>query len=94
MDHASIGIREYRTLRNRKMDLVFCHCRACMSSKPEDMSMADWSRLEAFIDMKTGLLTVGCRRCELPVVSASVDLEVLQSLIGCGCETCRKESQH
>jgi hypothetical protein len=79
---------EYIKLKERKTDLIYCHCRTCIDDMPVGMSPLDWSRLEAIIDLTTGLMTLGCARCELPIVQTIVHPELLVTLGAEPCEAC------
>ena len=86
---------EYIKLKARETDLVYCHCRNCLGEKPKYVSGADWSALEAIIDLTTGFMTLGCGRCKLPIVQTVVDPHVIAALSGKPCELCdKKETKH
>jgi hypothetical protein len=83
-------VKRYRELKIKNRDsIIYGHCRNCISDKPEDVSASEWSSLEAFIELKTGMLVVGCARCNMPVVSGLVTQDFLESLAELGgCEIC------
>lgn len=80
---------KYRELRERKKDIIFAHCRNCYPDMPDDYNPAAWSNLEAIIDLRTGFLTIGCKRCKLPIVTAMMPSDIINHMNGCGCELCR-----
>ena len=86
---------EWRNTRaNPQVPLIYTHCRHCISSVPDGESPESWSRLTAFINLETGVLTVGCMRCELPIVSAIVNPALVAHLNkGCACEHCRERGK-
>ena len=80
--------KKYRALKARKSKVVAAHCRHCFDSRPKDISTRDWARLEGYIDLRTGALVVGCKRCNLHIVTAMLDSSIVKHLDGCGCERC------
>jgi hypothetical protein len=87
------GDKIYHALIARKSKIVYGHCRTCIDEMPIGTAPKEWARLEAIIDLETGLLVVGCRRCNLHVVSAMVDSSLIGHLDNCGCERCERERQ-
>jgi hypothetical protein len=85
--------RIYRKLKTKKSKIVFGHCRTCIDDMPIGVAPKDWARLEVIIDLETGLLVVGCRRCNLHVVTAMVDSRLVKHMNKCGCEQCEFERQ-
>ena len=84
--------KQWRDIRsNPEVPIIYTHCRHCLASMPEGESPDSWSRLTAFINLSTGILTVGCKRCELPIVSALPDPALVTHLSMQGCAACRKE---
>jgi hypothetical protein len=79
----------YRTLRVSSTGIVYVHCRNCFGDKPEEVSFSEWMDLEGIIDLQTGVLTIGCKRCKLPIVSAMMPSDVVEHIADCGCELCQ-----
>jgi len=77
-------------LKKRKEGIQYAHCKQCISNLPEGESPDSYSNLEAIMDLKTGVITLGCKRHNLPIVSAMLPGDLAQHLIDCGCEQCRQ----
>jgi hypothetical protein len=82
---------DYIKLKERKSEIMYAHCRNCLEDMSGDHNPATWSNLEAIIDLKTGVLTLGCKRCNLPIVCAMMPNDIIKHMGNCGCELCRKE---
>jgi len=80
---------QYTILRDRKSEIMYIHCRNCIEDMPKGDSASSWARLEAIVDLKTGFLTLGCKRCEIPVVCAMMPNDIVTHMDSCGCELCR-----
>jgi hypothetical protein len=95
---SSIELTEthWRELRTNlgKVPIVYTHCKSCLDSMPEGESPDSWSRITAFIDLDTGILTVGCKRCEMPIVSALPDPALVTHLKMSGCPMCEMEEKN
>jgi hypothetical protein len=66
----TLSKEEYCELRDRETGVMYAHCANCLSDPPEGLPPAVWSDLEVVMDMEKGVLTVGCARCKLPIISA------------------------
>lgn len=84
------SIEEYRWLREKK-GIMFAHCFTCMPRKPEEISPEQWSQLEVIIDTKSGLIIVGCGRCQMPIISAILDIKAAEAIEKLGCQRCGDE---
>lgn len=87
--------KDWRDIRsNPKIPIIYTHCRHCMTSLPKGESPESWSRLTGIINLHTGVLTIGCMRCELPILSALVHPGLVDHLNeGCPCELCRAQRE-
>lgn len=81
-------IDEYRRLRVKKGRVVYAHCGNCMDSKPAEVPPDLWARLEGVMDLTTGVMTVGCARCEMPIVSAMLPPDLVKDIKSQGCLGC------
>ena len=84
-------VEEYRRLRIRRDKLMYAHCKGCFKDRPQGLPPSEWSDLEAFMDLKEGVLVVGCARCELPIVTGVLHPELVKELTGMGCQQCKEE---
>lgn len=82
---------EYIKLKERKSEIMYAHCRNCIEDMSDDRTPENWAELEAIIDLKTGVLTLGCKRCNLPIVCAMMPNDITNHIVECGCELCRME---
>jgi len=73
-------VEEYRKLRTRRTQIMYAHCGNCLKDKPDGLPPSEWKDLEAIMDLKTGVITVGCVRCEMPIVDAVLDPELVKEL--------------
>ena len=83
---------EWRKLKKRTKDIQYAHCKHCVANLPEGESPQSYSSLEAIMDLKTGVITLGCKRHNLPIVSAMLPKDLVMHLTDCGCEQCRNPS--
>ncbi len=91
MEELTDGDRMYRALKARKSKIVYGHCRTCIEDMPYGVAPKDWARLEVIIDLQTGMLVVGCRRCNLHIATAMMDSAIVKHINDCGCERCKRE---
>jgi len=80
----------YIKLKKSK-NIIYAHCRNCIHDMEPGYNPAKWADLEAIIDLKTGILTLGCRRCNLPILCAMVPSDMVKHVDHCGCEMCKTE---
>lgn len=85
---------EWLELKERKGDIQYAHCRQCVTNLPGGESPQSYGSLEAIMDLKTGVITLGCKRHNIPVVSAMLPRDLVQHLVDCGCEQCRDPRRH
>lgn len=87
----------YRALKARESKIVYGHCRTCIDDMPIGTAPKDWARLEVIIDLQTGMLVVGCKRCNLHIATAMMDSSIIKHIDECGCEQCayeREQTKH
>ena len=85
-------VEHYRELRKSK-EILYTHCRNCLSDKPVGMSPEDWADLEVIIVKAEGFVIIGCRRCEMPIFAAVLAEDVAERIKDCGCAECRDKSK-
>lgn len=85
---------QYWNLLDRKESVMYTHCRNCIGDMPAGVRPMDWMSLEGIIDLKSGVLTIGCKRCRLPIVSGILHPYLVEHINGCGCEACKKETSN
>lgn len=88
---ADLEKEEYIKLKETKKNIIFAHCANCIKDMGIESSPEKWSHLEAIIDLKTGILTLGCARCNLPIICAMLPNDLVKHLDDCGCEICKSD---
>jgi hypothetical protein len=75
----------------RTGNVQYAHCRHCIADLPEGESPESYSSLEAVMDLDTGVITIGCKRHQLPIISAMLPSDLVKHMNGCGCAHCAPE---
>ena len=78
---------EYLKLRESGTSL-FMHCKKCLSQKPDDMTPAEYQRLEVLLDREKGRLVAGCFRCDIPLMAIPLDPETKERYALAECDHC------
>ena len=85
--------KEWLELKKKK-NIMYAHCRTCLADIPEGESPYSYSDLEGIIDLETGVITLGCKRHNIPIVSAMMPTDVVKHIAGCGCDQCKPGTTH
>lgn len=93
MDMFDITQEQWEEFKNRPY-VLYAHCRLCAEELPPGESHNSYSEMVVIADPQSGMLMIGCKRHDVPVMATIISEDQRQHIETCGCEECKKGVGH